>query len=119
MQHMDVCVDGAREAFGELGEGKGRAEIPQEEEMIRLSHQMLELHHEHASWVPGYYNPALRIGHWRWLRYPDYFNHKHTRSAGQFWVHWVDEDIKKETLEARKNGTTFEPQINYYDQWKE
>ena len=58
-------------------------------------------------------------GHWRWLRYPEFFNHKHTRSAGQFFVHWVDEDMKRETLEARKNGTTFEPQINYYEQWKE
>ena len=31
----------------------------------------------------------------------------------------IDEDIKKETLDARKSGKTFAPAINVYDQWKD
>jgi microcin C transport system substrate-binding protein len=89
------------------------------QEMIEIANQITQIHHDHASYVPGFYQGFYRIGHWRWIRYPEFFNHKHTRSPGQFWVHWVDEELKKETLEARKNGTTFEPQINYYEQWKD
>ncbi len=48
-----------------------------------------------------------------------FFNHKHSSSAGQLFVHWIDEDMKQETLDALKAGKTFEPQIRYYDQWQE
>ena len=61
----------------------------------------------------------FRIGHWRWLRYPEFFNHKHVSSAGQYFVHWVDTDMKEETMAARKAGKTFDTEINYYDQWKD
>ncbi len=88
-------------------------------EMITLAHDMTRLHHDYASYVPGFYQGFYRLGYWRWVRWPAYFNHKHTRSAGQFFVHWIDEDIKRETLQARKDGTTFDPKINYYDQWKD
>jgi microcin C transport system substrate-binding protein len=33
-------------------------------------------------------------------------------------VHWIDSEIKEETLEAQKNDTTFEPEINVYDQYR-
>lgn len=87
------------------------------QEMIRLSHTMTELHHDHASFVPGYVNPAYRVAHWRWLKYPKYFNHKHSEHKRQLWVHWIDTALKEETLQARKDGVTFEPQINVYDQF--
>lgn len=87
--------------------------------MVELSHQMQELHHEHASFVPGYFQPSFRIGHWRWVRYPDYFTHKHAPSAGELWVHWIDTDIKREIQEARKSGKTFPPELRVYDQWRD
>ena len=89
------------------------------QEMIELAHSMTELHYDHASFVPGFYQGFFRVGHWRWLRYPEGFNYKHVQSAGELFIHWVDEDLKRETLEARKSGKTFEPQIRVYDQWRE
>jgi microcin C transport system substrate-binding protein len=89
------------------------------QEMIDLAHRMSEMHHDHASFVPGFYQGFFRVGHWRWLRYPEGFNYKHAQSAGELFIHWVDEDLKRETLEARKSGKTFEPQIRVYDQWRE
>jgi microcin C transport system substrate-binding protein len=89
------------------------------QEMIELAHRMSAMHHEHGSFVPGFYQGFFRIGHWRWVRYPEEFSYKHAQSAGELFLHWIDEDIKKETLEARKSGKTFEPQINIYDRWKE
>lgn len=88
------------------------------DEMITLAHKMLEIHHDSAAFVPGFYQGFFRIGHWRWVRYPENFNLKHVSAATEFFVHWIDEDIKQETLDARKSGQTFEPEINYYDQWK-
>ncbi|EAQ98396.2 extracellular solute-binding protein [Congregibacter litoralis] len=88
------------------------------DEMVELSHQILNLHHEHASFSPGWYQPSLRLGHWRWIRYPDYFNHRYISTIDDLWVHWIDTDLKKEVLEARKSGKTFPPKIQVYDQWK-
>jgi microcin C transport system substrate-binding protein len=89
------------------------------EEMIELAHKMTELHHEHASFVPGFYQPFYRLGYWRWIRYPEFFNHKYSNGAGELFIHWIDPDIKKETLEAKKEGKSFEPQIRVYDRFKE
>jgi microcin C transport system substrate-binding protein len=88
------------------------------DEMIGLAHRISERHHDHASWVPGYYQPTLRLGHWRWVRYPDYFNHKHVNSPGELWVHWIDSALKEQVQQARKSGETFPPMILVYDQWK-
>ena len=88
------------------------------DEMIDLAHKMVEIHHDSATFVPGFYQGFFRIGHWRWVRYPENFNMKHVRSATQFFVHWIDEDAKQETLDARNSGQAFEPEINYYEQWK-
>tara|TARA_Y100001934_G_scaffold267009_1_gene347172 strand:- start:1662 stop:3653 length:1992 start_codon:yes stop_codon:yes gene_type:complete len=86
------------------------------DEMIELAHRMDELHYEHASWVPGYVQPHYRIGHWRWVRYPEGFNHKHSRSAGEFFVHWLDSEDKEATRTARSDGVTFPASIRTFDQ---
>jgi microcin C transport system substrate-binding protein len=88
------------------------------EEMKQLAHDMTQLHHDYASFVPGYYEPFYRVGHWRWIRYPKDFNVKHSRSAGEFYVHWIDTELKERTLEARKNGESMGVEINIYDQYK-
>ncbi|MDA0271917.1 MAG: extracellular solute-binding protein [Proteobacteria bacterium] len=87
------------------------------QEMMGLAHRMTELHHEHASFVPGFVQSGYRIGYWRWIKYPEGFNYKHTRRWSELFVHWVDTDIKEETLAAKKSGQQFEPEINYYDQF--
>ena len=88
------------------------------EEMNRLARAMTERHHEHASFTPGYYQGFFRLAYWRWIKYPDSFNHKHARNAGELFVHWIDTKLKKETLAARKAGEKFESQIQIFDQFK-
>lgn len=87
-------------------------------QMIELAHKMQELHHQNGSYVPGFYQGFFRVGHWRWVKYPEFFTHKHANGAGQLYVHWIDSDLKKATLQARKEGETFKPEIRVYDQWK-
>jgi microcin C transport system substrate-binding protein len=87
-------------------------------EMVELAHQMDELHAEYASFVPGFVQDFYRVGYWRWFRYPEDFNLRHSNYSGEFFVHWIDEDMRRETLEARKRGDTFTPEIRVYDQYK-
>ncbi len=86
-------------------------------EMIDLAHEMTEIQHDHASFVPGFVQDFYRLGHWRWVKYPSGFNHKHSSRAGQYYIHWIDTEEKQSTLEARKSGTTFTPQIRVFDQF--
>ena len=89
------------------------------EEMIRLAHEMTEIHYEHASFVPGFYQGFFRLGHWRWIQYPEGFSYKHARGAGQLFVHWIDTEMKADTLAARKEDRTFEPQIRVFNDNKD
>jgi len=86
-------------------------------QMIDLAHRMTELHHEYASFVPGFVQDFYRLGHWRWVKYPDGFNHKHSSDAQEFHVHWIDMDEKQETLANRKSGVPYAQAINVYDQF--
>jgi microcin C transport system substrate-binding protein len=87
-------------------------------EMKELAYRMEELLYEDASFVPGFVIPFYRDLHWRWLRYPEDFNVKLSRGADQFFLSWIDTDMKKETREARKSGETFPPVIAVYDQYR-
>ena len=88
------------------------------EEMKELAFKMTEIHHDYASFVPGFYQAFFRIGHWRWLRYPENFNHKHASMARQYHLHWLDLEMRDETIAAQKAGKTFEPVIKVYDQFR-
>ncbi|MEX0322045.1 MAG: extracellular solute-binding protein [Puniceicoccaceae bacterium] len=87
------------------------------EEMKKYAFRMEEILYEDASFVPGFVQPFYRVAHWRWLRYPDDFNVKLSRSSGEWFLAWIDEDIKAETLAARKSGKKFEPTVKVYDQY--
>jgi microcin C transport system substrate-binding protein len=87
------------------------------EEMKKLAFRMEEILYDHASFVPGFVQPFYRAAFWRWVQYPDDFNVKLSSGAGEWFVSWIDPEIKKETEEARKTGKTFEPVIKVYDQY--
>lgn len=89
------------------------------DEMLELAHRMLEYHYDYASFVPGFVQDFYRVGHWRWVRYPEFFNHRQSGSAGDLHIHWIDEQMKAETLAARRNGEAFEPAIRVYDQHRQ
>ena len=88
------------------------------DEMRRLAHEMTALHHDYASFVPGYVQDFYRVGFWRWVRFPAGFNHRHSSSPGQQFVHWLDPAAKAETKAARADGKTWPPQVRVYDQFR-
>jgi microcin C transport system substrate-binding protein len=89
------------------------------EEAYQVSHDIQEEIHEYAAWVPGLTADFTRVGYWRWVKWPDYFHGPKSQSFTGLGVFWIDEDLKEETLEARKKGTVFPPVTEMHDRWKQ
>jgi microcin C transport system substrate-binding protein len=87
-------------------------------EKVGLAHQIEDILYEHAAWVPGVDMIFYRVGSWRWIEWPENFNVRRSEHERSYWVHWIDEEKRKETKEAMKAGKTFDPVIKVYDQYK-
>ncbi len=81
------------------------------DEMIALAYKMEEFLAEDASFVPGFVLPTMKVGAWRWIGFPRDFSVKLADQIREYRLDWLDEDKKKETLEAMKTGKTFEPVV--------
>ena len=88
------------------------------ERMIELSHQIMEIHYDYASFSPGWVEPYYRTAHWRWVKWPEGFNNKFTIYPYEMFVHWIDEDAKAETESAMRAGRAFETHIEVYDRFR-
>jgi microcin C transport system substrate-binding protein len=89
------------------------------DEMKRLAFEMEHVLYDDASFSPGFVSPFYRTGYWRWLRWPSDFNTKISRRSEEWYVSWIDQDVKKEVEDARKAGKTFPPMLETYDQYRE
>ncbi len=82
-----------------------------EAELIRTAHEMQRIIHDEAIFIPGYMTEFLRVGTWRWIRWPDSefteFAPPITYAPFESYAFWIDEDIRAETLEAKRTGRTF------------
>ena len=90
-----------------------------EEALQRDSWKAEQLIHDEALFIPAIKSGYLRQGHWRWLKWPQTqyyeFNAPSVSLAYESYLYWIDEDLKKETLAAKKAGKTFPEQNNFYD----
>jgi len=89
------------------------------DEIEQKCHRIEEIIHRDAPWIPGYYLPFERCGYWRWMQWPDDFNVKQIRDLYASYVFWIDEDIKEETLKAKREGRTFPEQNLVFDKFRE
>jgi microcin C transport system substrate-binding protein len=86
-----------------------------EKERIALSLKIQEKIHEIGCFVPTFRVPYVREAYWRWWRLPKIPGTKHTTSvfnpfdSSTGGLFWYDENLYKETMDAMKNGKTFEP----------
>ena len=73
----------------------------------KLQHIM----HDEAIFVPGYTVDFDRIGSWRWVRWPDCPNTRFSPPVvyepHDVFTFWVDDEMKAETLAARRSGKTY------------
>ena len=82
-----------------------------EDELQRTAHEMQQIIHDSGVYIPGYMTEFSRVGCWRWLRWPNSefteFSPPKVYVPMESYVYWVDGDMKRETLEAKRSGTVF------------
>ncbi|OAM90628.1 extracellular solute-binding protein [Termitidicoccus mucosus] len=88
------------------------------DDMKRMAFKMEEILHDDASFVPGFVIPFFRSASWRWIQIPEHGNVRIADAPGQFFLSWIDEDVKEQTRDARKAGEKLPPQIRIFDQYK-
>jgi microcin C transport system substrate-binding protein len=89
------------------------------EAAIRLQHIV----HDEALFAPGYSVDFVRVGSWRWVRWPDSENTRFcppvVYNPHEVFVFWIDEDIRTETQAARRSGKTFPESTRVVDVYRE
>ncbi len=88
------------------------------EAMKETSWELEEIFHDRAVWIPSYQRPYYRVGYWRWVRWPDDFNVRVAYLPEEAHVHWIDQKVKEETLEAMREGRSFEERYLLFDQYR-
>lgn len=88
------------------------------EEMQALAHRMHEIIYDEATFNPAYYRPHIRTGSWRWVHWPADHNVRIASEFREYYLAWIDEEEKAETLAARRQGKKFAPVIEIFDQYK-
>ncbi len=80
-------------------------------ELTEIAHKIQTIISEEDLFIPGYANEFSRVATWRWVRWPDV---EETRFAPplsyiplESYCYWIDPDMKKETLAAKRTGKTF------------
>lgn len=90
-----------------------------EEEIRENSWAIEKVIHELAPWIPLYHRDYYRLGHWRWLRFPEEtFNVRVSSLPDEAHVHWIDTEAKEETLAAKREGRTFPEVMEVYDEYR-
>ena len=82
------------------------------EQMREASWGADQIIHEEAAWIPGYDQNYWRVAYWRWVKWPEkVFNVKVSELPMSNHVHWIDEEVKAETLKAMRDGVEF-PEVD-------
>lgn len=93
-----------------------------EKAIQRDAWKVQKLVHDDALFIPAVKSGYLRQGHWRWLKWPQTklyeFNAPQVSLAYESYLYWIDEDLKEETLAAKKAGKTFPEQNKFYDLYR-
>jgi microcin C transport system substrate-binding protein len=81
------------------------------EELRDAAVQLQHIMHDEGIFVPAFSVDYIRIGSWRWVRWPDsettHFSPPVVYDPHEVFVFWIDEDIQKKTQAARRAGREF------------
>ncbi|MFO1484272.1 MAG: extracellular solute-binding protein [Verrucomicrobiaceae bacterium] len=87
------------------------------EEIRKASWGADQIIYEEAPWIPSYEQNYFRVAYWRWVKWPEKtFNVAVSELPMSNHVHWIDEDVKQETLDAIRSGKTFPETDLVFDQ---
>ena len=92
------------------------------EELKDAAWKLQRIMHDEAIFVPGYSVDFVRIGSWRWVKWPDCENTRFSPPVvydpHEVFVFWIDEDVKAETQSARRTGKSFPESIRTIEDYR-
>ena len=89
-----------------------------EEELQQLSWQLAKLIEDRACTIPAWESPNYRYLCWRWLKWPKTGNARKSQLPLDAQMFWIDEDVKRETLEAMREGRGFGEVLRVFDKYR-
>ena len=89
-----------------------------EDEVQKLSWELAKLVEDRGSVIPAWESPFYRYLSWRWIQWPKNGNAKASREPLDAHMFWIDEDIKRETKEAMRNGKDFGEVTRVFDAYQ-
>ncbi len=92
------------------------------EELKDAAWKLQRIMHDEAIFVPGYSVDFVRIGSWRWVKWPDCENTRFSPPVvydpHEVFVFWIDEAVKAETQSARRIGKAFPESIRTIEDYR-
>ena len=92
------------------------------EELRDAAWKLQRIMHDEAIFVPAYAVDYMRIGSWRWVKWPDCpetrFSPPVVFDPHEVFVFWIDEKAREETQHARRNGEAFPESTRVVDDYR-
>jgi microcin C transport system substrate-binding protein len=92
------------------------------EELKDAAWKLQNIIHDEAIFVPGFSVDFVRLGSWRWVRWPDCettrFSPPVVYDPHEVFVFWVDEEMQAETQAARRTGKAFPESTKTVDAYR-
>ncbi|MDB6007462.1 MAG: extracellular solute-binding protein family 5 [Prosthecobacter sp.] len=86
------------------------------EEIRKASWGADQIIYDEAPWIPAYEQNYYRVAYWRWVKWPEkIFNVAVSELPMSNHIHWIDEDLKRETEAAMRAGKTFPETDQVFD----
>lgn len=92
------------------------------EELRDAAWKLQRIMHDEAIFVPAYAIDYMRIGSWRWVKWPDCPNTRFSPPVvfdpHEVFVFWIDEKLRSETVHARRSGKFFSESTRIVDDYR-
>jgi len=92
------------------------------DEMRDASLEVQQIIHDEVLFVPTFYTPFVRVAYWRWVKWPDTpvtrFADPITYIPVEAYTYWIDEDVKKETIQAKREGKSLGEKVHVFDHYR-
>ncbi len=92
------------------------------DELKEAAWKLQRIIHDEAIFVPGYSVDFVRVGSWRWVKWPDcdttHFSPPVVYDPHEVFVFWIDEKLKTETQAARRSGKSFPESTRTVDNYR-
>ena len=87
---------------------------PDFEARKKAMYRIDQIVHDEAFYIPFWNAPYLRIVHWDYLRFPEFYLPRRTEQLTDYLVYWIDPQRKAALAEAMKTGKAYpvDPQVD-------